>query len=847
MDTYQQYDYQQYEEPKRKKGGFWGKFIALLLGFILGIVATVGSVVGVGYYAYTKVKLKDAADKVASLTGANFDYTKYITEEYAEKTLAEAVGSLTKLVSESDSGKTLSLDSFSEVTPYTATLAENIQKILADYGLDIDKDEFAATPFTSMAKYFTDKVLDLRLGALLSKSGVTMNDLLTYICYGEEGVDYEIVDGKIEMYEGHEECRLKDFTQGDGVMGVLYNVPLDVILNLDLNGSTEVDPVMKALAFGSEGVHYKIVNVDGKLRADMQEMRYTATHDLTSSPAKHTLFNELGKEISGAVYDETTGAFAIPQSDGSFWYAVHDATLPDGEYRVYDTIEGTPTPLKFKKRTVNDLTSNASEIISTLRIKDMMTIDSSSSTLLIAIQNWTIDDLKDQETLESLKIGQILQIDSTSASIMQALKDKTLADLKNQDTIDDLLIKDVMTINESSSALMKAIQDWKLSDLSNPAKIDSLKIGEILEIGSDSSKIMQALSEKTLGEMKQQSTIESLKIGEILEVDSGSSKIMQALQDKTLAEMKQQSTIENLKIGEILNVDPSSSSLLQAIQDWTIGDLNDQDKINTLPLNAVIQTDSSSPTMLTALLTMPNGEATTLGDLSSRINTLTLGEVLDGADSNDILKKLKDTPVVNLADELNTLSIQELYTNKIFDGQTVGGAFCYKKQGETTYTVAESNLYFHLYEKTANDWHFQFYDVSDSGKTPETFDPTAAYADAYKVTLCLKGEWKYLLTNADESNSTDHAYMISDMDKLVTNMTESVKAASLNDLNGDFDMGLTAGFLETTLKNAVIDKANESAEQISPSKKGQTMGELTVKELTVYIETVLNNPSLLFP
>lgn len=55
------------EETERKKGGFLGKLLAVILGFLFGIICTIGTVAAVGYYVFAKLKIKNgfsAANKV---------------------------------------------------------------------------------------------------------------------------------------------------------------------------------------------------------------------------------------------------------------------------------------------------------------------------------------------------------------------------------------------------------------------------------------------------------------------------------------------------------------------------------------------------------------------------------------------------------------------------------------------------------------------------------------------------------------------------------------------------------------------------------------------------------------
>ena len=71
----------------KKKGGFIGKLITFLLAFILGIIAGIGGLVGAGYFVTKKKTVKE-------LFGyAKADYSAFVGEDYAQKTVWDAIGS----------------------------------------------------------------------------------------------------------------------------------------------------------------------------------------------------------------------------------------------------------------------------------------------------------------------------------------------------------------------------------------------------------------------------------------------------------------------------------------------------------------------------------------------------------------------------------------------------------------------------------------------------------------------------------------------------------------------------------------------------------------------------------
>lgn len=126
-----------YDEEERKKGGFWGKFLAVLLGFLFGIIATIGSIAAIGYALFAKIKIKDGISSVNKITGSDIDYKEYITDEYAEKTISALLSDLSSLVSEFQGGKG-SLSSLNKISPQVETQVTKIADTLqSDYNIPL--------------------------------------------------------------------------------------------------------------------------------------------------------------------------------------------------------------------------------------------------------------------------------------------------------------------------------------------------------------------------------------------------------------------------------------------------------------------------------------------------------------------------------------------------------------------------------------------------------------------------------------------------------------------------------------------------------------------------------------
>ena len=103
----------------------------------------------------------------------------------------------------------------------------------------------------------------------------------------------------------------------------------------------------------------------------------------------------------------------------------------------------------------------------------------------------------------------------------------------------------------------------------------------------------------------------------------------------------------------------------------------------------------------------------------------------------------------------------------------------------------------------------------------------------------LQGTWKYLLTE----NGEEVEYKISEIDKLVTNMTANVQSATLKDLHNDGIITTdNTAFLETDILYTYV-VGGTTIFEITPiqGENGpkEKIGELTITEMLDYVTAVL--------
>lgn len=121
------------EKSKQYDGGFTARCVALLLGFVLGVVGTIGGAAGAGYYIVSHKSVKE----VAGIAGGDkFDLDKYLSAEYSEKTLLQFFKDLGAVTSKLK-GAEASISTLAEISPYVSDIADKLAGKLSELGLDV--------------------------------------------------------------------------------------------------------------------------------------------------------------------------------------------------------------------------------------------------------------------------------------------------------------------------------------------------------------------------------------------------------------------------------------------------------------------------------------------------------------------------------------------------------------------------------------------------------------------------------------------------------------------------------------------------------------------------------------
>ncbi len=368
---YEQMNPRQRERMRpRKKGGVGGKVLAAGLGFLFGIIATVGGVAGAGYYIASTFTVKDTINKVNELAGTNIDYKEYVTDKYASQTVIGLVGELKKVADDMQKNGG-SFEKLNEISPTVATAIDNLAKILKDYGSNMTEqeidDKLMKSKFDVLGVAFEEILYTLQLGKLLESTNNlnTAEELMMFICFGEKGNDEKSGDyhidakGKVIVHEGANALTLGDFAS-DGINALMDNIPLDLLI--DDSQLTEDNAMMLALAYGTEGKHWDWNKKNGE--AVMRQQSF-----VKGMAKNNTTFYDIdGNAVSAVSISNTVYKVSeTDETDGSTTAFYLEYDEKSGAYLAWEN-EDCTLPYLYKKTMVGDLKSGADTLINDIQL-----------------------------------------------------------------------------------------------------------------------------------------------------------------------------------------------------------------------------------------------------------------------------------------------------------------------------------------------------------------------------------------------------------------------------------------------------------------------------------------------
>ena len=795
------------EEPEvivKKKGGLLGKVVSLLLGVVIGAVGALGGTAGLGYYLATKKTI----DEVLDYANVNESlYNEYISSEYTSKTLLDAILTAANVLIGFKDG-TGTLGDLAAISPLIETkVLEFIESGKDAYGINFEYDEehqIMNTPINEINQYIHDCILNTTVGDLFLKFG-DGNDILDALCYGIEGEDY-IVDenGEVQMLNGKTKMLVGDFA-GGGLTERINALPLDALMDVDLDDST-----VCSVAYGAEH-HYTIIeNTDGTKSVSMNQAFYTLDTsdqdnievcDDNGDPVEYTeivevnenayvlLFAETSNESVAATADETASAETNVEKLLLRNTDMNGNQGEDGVYFVYEVSEtngeyGIGSPVRFQKTTLGDLQGDMMGTINNVTLQDALNVTYASHPLLISLAYG--EEGTDFEYVYNE------QGEKTGINVLTTPL-RTVGDFRNgsQDFIDEIALTSVISQNTEDKLIMYLLYG---------------KEGVHYEVQNDGS--VSPLQ-------KQVAVDENRKVyneyGELIEYAIGTANGYEQRDGdgNVLATYRLVSTGETLEI--LLNEDDEQATKVAL---YYVSDEN----------GTAIMYESTKMKDL-------SGDSSVLGNMTSR---LALGDVLDVGD-NKILSHLAEVSIDELPKAVDALTVGDVFDEDMH----------YKNiEGAKGITILDEN------SKKQTDVQPGEEYIDKNGNMV----PVGAYVTKDGVLVAvenksdaLRSTWKYLIRTKSDNGSVTYHYhynyrITADMTSMIENIEYNMQHTSLNEMNEDGVISTSKDLRNTKIDPNVIAAMRRVGNEYTAAfdnilgAENPTLGLLTVDQVIVYLE-----------
>lgn len=290
--------------------------LAFILGFVLALVITVGSVAGVAVIA-----LNYKIDKLSANKDSDGNYL-YINADANNGGVSTVLDLVRKLTDMSKDFGSLSLGEVEELVPVVSKLTDALEDALKQF-VTLEEGELEAVKFSELSDFINGLMDKVDLVSLLDAP--PSNPILVYMCLGVTAAEY---DADADLWK----AKYKD---ADG------NV-YDSVIRLDENGKVESGYYING---GGEEVALEGINLD-----NVKQRANGVTKDLTLG---EILKIDDGDRILGAVKNSTIDTLADDFNKISiqqlFTEDIYALTEADGETKRdvlwYEAAEGaTPTP-----------------------------------------------------------------------------------------------------------------------------------------------------------------------------------------------------------------------------------------------------------------------------------------------------------------------------------------------------------------------------------------------------------------------------------------------------------------------------------------------------------------------
>ena len=737
-----------------KRRGF-NPVIAFILGFLFGLIFLIGAVAGAVFLAlnYKLDKLEFNKDG-----DGNYIYINADPENGGVSTVLELVKKVAEIAG---SPGELTVGEVENLLPVTDSIVTSMTEALEKY-VEIDKEEFKQVKFGAMGEYLGGVIKEVRPAALLEEFGIDVSDnkILELVVYGKEA-DYVEGGGlKIPVY-------YDTYTAGDAGFirkgdGAVLSAGLEQYL---VEKGEEYRLYFYSYQVARSSGCFVTFKDDGGNYAFIPEEEYSYVVGENTATLSGNYYREGENKVE--VEPITIGSI----SDGSALSALDEISVTE----FVDESDDLTNEI-LGGVTVGDLINgnvNFQEIIDGIEVADFMDVAPSDSIMAFI----------------AFGITEISQENGTYTALYHPEEGETRECVL---TVEDDVIKEVVLSGGES------VPQTGIKDVSHQVSrlTQTLKLKDVITIDQD-DKVMSKLGEYIIDEVG--SAVDDLTLDDFMEVEL-------THEDGKLALTSADSVLAYVVYG--LTDIREEGNIVTAVYN-PVGSEAVQEK-----KHCTVETADGKISNVYITQTGEKVTGTTVKNVSDRVEGVTrdlkIGSLIGDVSNNKLLNSIKNSTIESLSDDINNLSVNELYAEDIYSVRDENGNVTEQAKLKNSAEIEYSQAYLYYKEE---DGEFKLVE----GVTEEQFNTGNYYTYGE-----AQGTWKLLLYAQDEGGvKREHAYSVNAITELMNNVTDNTEETTLKELTD-------AGMLSMT------------AEQLATPFDGKTVGDLTLFTALEEFVKVLN-------
>ena len=492
-----------------------GKF---LLGWLFGIIFTLGAVAGLGFWMYKNMTVKS----VENLTGADITFME---EQAKEKTIEQLVNVIINV--SSSSGDLTIEQGFDELGLKLSSLfeveGEGESRVYKFKGLNVTP--IVKGRFGEIGTNAQTVVNTLTLQNIVDVFNVTLPNIS--LINNDEVMNAQLKDLGTAFNNAISDYTLRKLSQDFDIPSLTESDLLKSMLDATIEElPSKLDKLKVGDLFVKNNVtldkNYTYTVSENSVAAFDQDNKIITIFDKTSDTTFNVIVNNGTTNVAQLDFIIASGELSVKYTDLANGTEPQEIVVYKDDFDLTSfATKDSDTNSNIVKNlyhiVVTELGNQISTEIKNTLVRDVVTIEEGTILDKIIGQDTTIGNLS--ATIDSVTIGELFPDETQQEGILFAIKDSTFESLASD--IDNLTIKDFVPNFEKSNALLKAIGDATIFNLNG--KIKELTFNDLFPDkteGEPYHPIIQSLKDKNVMlfslESEVQNVINDMKIGDIL-------------------------------------------------------------------------------------------------------------------------------------------------------------------------------------------------------------------------------------------------------------------------------------------------------------------------------------------